>query len=488
MRSTQELADSLLQTAPEHEGWSIVESSDAEGSYEELLAWASGMTLSDWKTDHRIRRPHLGLVLLWLESEVARRKGGEGSLWPVLSNHENVAWHPWVRSELFNGPHATQQHRELLQRSARYFGLRHTFDEDEGHNWFRLIYLQFGFTHDDAVERLAPWLSGASQHLPISVQRLLGSGDPGALAFQQLWRSLRMFRLGNLPKAMLESRLRSNPWVLPEWCGDLVAAARRSSAQILEVADLDATEIPFFTAPRLGFSTSGTPYFTTSLCNLSEIGLESEEYELKTGGNVLARLIRQPDGTYFSDASEAIRLPIQPAVPLSLVGKNGEIAGHDEAVLWDSMEEVSVYSKNTGLMVPPGQKIRSGVEIYLIASADIQIRPVPAEYIDLGLGYRLHRIASGWGDPLEAVLDDDTVWSSAIAPSSGAAGLTEVTARFRATLDLRQGEWNDVPPPWNLPIQFHIPQGWSFVRLVAFPKLFINRRKGPRPRALRRRL
>lgn len=464
MLSTQELAERLLETAPEHEGWSIVESPNAHGYYVELLEWASGHTLSSWGADLAIRRPQLGLVLLWLESEVARRRGGEGILWPILSNREIVAWHDRVHSELFNeAGHPTQQHRVLLRGAAIHYGLRHTFEEEGGMHWYRLIYLQFGFTHDDAVERMAAWLSG--QIPPISVQRLLEAGDSGALAFQQVWRSLRMFRLGNLPKAMLESRLRSNPWVMSEWSGDLVESARRSIAQILEVADLEAAELQFFTSPRLAVTDDGQPCFSISLCNLSELELESEEYELKAGKNVLAKLIRQPDGTYYSDAPEAIPLPLQPTVALSLVGNDGKIAGHDEAVVWDPNEEVSVYSLRTGLMIPAGQRIRSGAEVYLAASADISLSPEPTESFELGLGYRLHRVASGWSGVLEARLDDDVVWSSVAFSTSADQGSAGVTGRFTSVLDLREGNWTKIDPPWRLPIHIQIPEGWSFTRL-----------------------
>jgi len=464
MPTTEELANHLLLTAPEQEGWSIVDSPNSSGCYDDLLQWASNMNYAAWRVDFRLRRHELGLVLLWLESEVARRLCGEGTLWPILSSRTNVRWHESVYGELFSAAGVTTQtHRQLLIGCARHYGLRNTFDEEEGQNYYRLIYLQFGFTRDDAVNRLAAWLSG--QILPISVQRLLEAGDSGALAFQQVWRSLRMFRLGNLSKATLESRLRSNPWVLPEWCGDLVEAAKKSSAQILEVADLEAAELKFLTTPRLGVTECGHPYFTTSLCNLSELETESEEYELKAGNVVLAKLIRQPDGTYHSDAPEAIALPLQPTVSLSLVGSDGKIAGHDEAVLWDPMEEVSVYSPRTGLMVPAGQKIRSGAETYLATSADICLYPDPAESLELGLGYRLHRVASGWSGVLEARLDDDVVWSS-VAPSAAAdPGPAGVAARFTSVLDLRAGNWTKSDPPWKLPIHIHIPEGWTFTRL-----------------------
>lgn len=463
MPTTNELAEHLLQEAPDYVGWSIVESTCSAGCYDELLRWASECSIQSWMLDVRIHRTQLGLVLLWLESEVARRHGGEGTLWPILANREIVPWNAWVHGELFLGAgHATQSHRDLLRGAAHHYSLRHTFG-DEGQNWYRLIYLQFGFTHDDAVQRLAPWLSG--QILPISVQRLLNAGDSGAQAFQEVWRSLRMFRLGNLNKATLDARLKSNPWVLSEWCNDLVEAAKRSSAQVLEVADLEAAELQFFTAPRLIVPEHGQPYFVTSLCNLDKLALGEPGYEMKAGDQVLVRLVRQDDGSYFSDAPESIVLPTKPTIALSLVGDNGRITEHDEAVLWDPMEEISLYSQRTGSPFQPGVRLRAGTGVYLIAAEDVSLRPSPEESIDLGLGYSLHRIAPGWSGQLEALLDGEVIWTSNSASATEPVGPAGVSARFTATLDLRAREGVTSKAPWELPIQIRIPQGWDFKRL-----------------------
>jgi len=464
MPTTQELADYLLETAPEHEGWSLVESSNAKERIDDLLDWARGMTAFQWQLDWNVRRPQLGLVLLWLESEVARRHASDGTLWPVLGNLNLIPWSPAVHSILFlDAEHSTQSHRELLRHAAEFFSLRHTFHEDDAQNYYRLICLQFGFTRDDAIVRLASWLSG--QIAPISVQRILEADDSGALVFQEMWRSLRMFRLGKLSLKLLESRLRSNPWALPEWCAELIVAANRSYARNQEAEDIAAAEVAFFTIPRLGLTDQGTPYFTTSLCNLGEFGLDSDEYEFKAGEHTLARLIRQEDGTHYSDAPQAICIPLKPSVGLSLVGSDGKVAQHDEAILWDMEEEVSVFSPRTGLLFPPGQKLRSGVEVYLVASADIQFTPQPAESFDLALGYRLHRIASGWNGSLQALLDDEVMWSSEAMAARPQGGSNGVSAAFTGTLDLRTEKWRNANPPWSLPIRITIPVGWEFNRL-----------------------
>jgi hypothetical protein len=462
MSSTADLAEYLLETAPEQEGWSIVESPHSAGRFNDLLQWASQMTIQDWLLECRVRKRYLGLVLLWLECEVARRHGSEGALWPVLSDKTVVPWESWVYSELFTGSKKpTPKHRDLLQYAAKRFSLRHTFEEEDGQNWYRLICLQIGFTQDDAKVRLASWLSGTP---PFSVQRLMEAKDAGAQSFQLLWRSLRMFRLGNLSVDILKDRLASNSWVLPEWRDDLITAARRSSAQFMGAADFEATELGFFTAPNLNITADGRPFFTISLCNLGEIGLESAEYHLRTGHQILARLIRQPDGSYFSDAAEEIALPMQPTVELSIISLDEKIAAHDEAVLWNSIEEVTLYSSRTGKLIPAGERVRAGAGIFIITSEDVTVRPEPTESFELKMGYLLHRINQGWAGQLEALLDVDIVWSSSVVQRPPEQD--RIFAEFTQTLDLRSAILADRDPPWELPIQLRIPKGWQFSRLL----------------------
>ena len=463
MPTTSELAEILLETAPEHEGWSLVESRNAAGRYEDLLDWARAMTTDQWFADITVRRPKVGLVLLWLESEVARRKCREGSLWPILGDREVVPWSQELHAELFlDATHATQPHRVLLRHAANYYSLRNTF-EDEGQNWYRLIYLQFGFTHDDAAQRLAPWLSG--QILPVSVQCLLEGNDSGAQAFQQLWSSLRLFRLGNLSRTILDSRLKSNPWVMPEWSGDLIKAALKSLAQIPRLADLEAAEVEFFTAPKLCFSPQGSPFFTTCLSNLSALGLESTDYQFRAGTQVLARLMRQPDGTYASDAPEEIVLPTKPDVALALVDQSERIVAYGTATLWDLMEEVTRYTTRTGRMLLPDERLRAGSGACFIAAGDVSFSPAPERSCELSMGYFLHVIAPGWSGRVEAMIDDEVIWSTAPAPSNSNAVDSTISAHFTEQLNLSESPWNQLPSPWRLPIKIKIPVNWTFARL-----------------------
>jgi hypothetical protein len=457
------LANRLLETAPDHQGWSLVESPNSVGVFSELLDWASSMTVQRFQQESRIDSYRLGVVLLWLESEVTRRHGGENALWPILSDPELVPWNERVRSILFVDYHPTPLHRELLRKAAIHYSLRHTFEVEEAHNWFRLVYLQFGFTREDAVQRLAPWLSG--QIVPISVQKLLQASDSGATAFQRIWRSLRMFRLGNLSETALNSQLRTSPWVLPEWSADLISAARRSSTPVLDVADIDASELRFFTPPQIAVTQAGTFSFTTQLCNLAELGLHAPDYRLMVGNQVLASIIRQPDGSYYNDAGDGVQLPSLPAVSLSLVDFDGEVVAHDEAVLWDSQEEVTVYSARRGTVLQKEERLRTGAEVFLITASDVTIHPAAFNFLDISFGYRLHHVAAGWTGDLRALLDEDLVWTAKLQTPTVAAAKLAVAARFTETLDLSQGNWNQMSPPWSLPIEFYIPNPWTVMQM-----------------------
>ncbi len=463
MPTTGELAAHLLATAPDHEGWSIVESPNSFGKLEELLAWASGLDWMTWNTDKNIRQRELGLVLLWLESEVARQDGGEGSLWPILNDRDRIPWEGPVYTDLFSGGHATQLHRDLLRGAAFYYSLRNTFHEEDAQNWYRLIYLQFGFTHDDAVNRLDQWLSGHG--LPVSIERLLGGIDSGAREFQSLWRSLRMFRLGNLTSETMDSRFRVNPWVLPEWQADLKRAALASSVHDFQIEDFEAAEFKFVTTPRLVWNEGRDPVFKSSICNLSGFDLVDSTYLLKIEDEVYARLIRQPDETYFSDTpEEEISLPIKPDLPVSLVSQAGSIIAHDQLKLWDLDEEASLYSANTGNQLPPDERLRAGTAVNLIVSQDVSVDPLPSEIWDLGLGYSLCRIQSGWESHIQVSLDDDLLWSSVAALAQGRFNPVGITAHFTSTLDLREGYYANRPAPWYLPIRITIPHRYRLER------------------------
>ena len=206
MPTADYLYDKLSQLRPPRRIWSLAELRAGEEVYRELIQWASELGHYDFDVLAHQAPLKVGALLLWLHAEVTRRHGHEGQLWMVLANRQKVPWQDQTWGCLYNPAgnlHAS--HAKLLERAARMLELRHAFDVEDAHQWFRLIHLQFGFTHEDAKCRLQAWLSG--QILPVAVQTLLEERDPGALEFQRMWHRLRQFRLGNVSKTGMKEHL-----------------------------------------------------------------------------------------------------------------------------------------------------------------------------------------------------------------------------------------------------------------------------------------
>ena len=111
-----------------------------------------------------------GLLFMALFAEVGRRDGHEGSLWgrivDLVFESEPPDW-------LFVQGQPSHLLKEALEDAARSAGLRHVFGVEGVQNWFRSVYLQFGFTKTGFEQRLPEWLAG--QPGTVAIEGLLGS-------------------------------------------------------------------------------------------------------------------------------------------------------------------------------------------------------------------------------------------------------------------------------------------------------------------------
>jgi len=462
MPAADYLYDKLSQLRPPCRIWSLAELRAGEGVYRELIQWAS--ELGHYEFDALAHQAPLkaGALLLWLHSEVTRRHGHEGQLWMVLSNRQIVPWREQTWGRLYN-PSGNLQATQgrLLEPAARMLELRHAFDVEDAHKWFRLIHLQFGFTHEDAKCRLQAWLSG--QVLPVAVQTLLEERDQGAQEFQMMWRKLRQFRLGNVSRRNMEDHLKTCCWVLPEWSSDLIKAAL-ASTPVFATDDAEEDEVEtFFTPPRLQWDGAGEPSFRTELCHLDALD-ERGDVELRSGSRILARLIHQPGGGFVPDVDGELVICAGAAarseVELRLVAADGSLLRHGNASLWHADSDISLLRPSDGYLVKESQ-LRSGQAFDAIAPADLKLHPAAAVSSEIGSGYRLHRFHSGWAGVIEARLDDLKVWSSAGFGAQPAPLPTEaISVRWGKTLD-----FGDECPawPWLIPVSLRIhDSAWSF--------------------------
>lgn len=465
MPTADYLYEKLSQLRPHHRPWSLAELRAGEGVYRELIQWAAELGRYDFDFLAHQAPLKAGALLLWLHAEITRRHGHEGQLWMVLANRQKVPWQDQTWGRLYNPAgnlHAS--HGRLLERAARMLELRHAFDVEDANQWFRLIHLQFGFTHEDAKCRLKAWLSG--QILPVAVQTLLHERDPGALEFQRMWHRLRQFRLGNVSKTGMQEHLKSCCWVLPEWTEDLLKAAL--AADVVPLADDEEDSVSqFHTSPQLKWDGQSVPSFSIELCYLNEIEAQND-LELRVQGMVLARLLKQKDGGFISDTEGALILgegaALRSRLDLRLVTKDEAMVRQATVSLWDADAEVSLLRPSDGMGVVESQ-LRTGQAFDLITASDLTLQPMPAASTPIGAGYRLHRYENGWSGVIEARMDDLVLWTSAgFGKQSEPPPMETVRARWTQALDFT-GTANHTWP-WMVSLQVEVlDENWHIAGL-----------------------
>src|SRR5262249_21390988 len=133
---------------------------------------------------------------------------------------------PEVAVLLFSQGHFSMLLREMLQETARRFGLRHRLDEQGIERWSDTVFLQFGFTGRGFRSQLPEWLAGQATTRAVStLLRQQGQQDQktGSPEFQRMWEELIAYRRGQITERRLRSTLEDSPWILPEWIDDLIA-------------------------------------------------------------------------------------------------------------------------------------------------------------------------------------------------------------------------------------------------------------------------
>ncbi|GEP43112.1 hypothetical protein BGE01nite_24030 [Brevifollis gellanilyticus] len=458
------LYDQISERRPFHRPWSLAEVSSSH-FFAELKRWAEGLEVQAFDALAYQQPWRVGALLLCLHAEVIRRNGHEGQLWAVLSNRDIVCWQPQTWGRLYSSNGNLQiSHGQLLERAALWLELRHAFDVEDAHKWYRLIHLQIGFTHEDAKSRLKDWLSG--QWPPVAVQTLLEERDPGALEFQRMWHRLRQYRLGNVSKPSMKEHLKSCCWVLPEWTEDLLKAAL--AADVTPLANDEEESISqFYTSPTLKWDGLGLPSFSVELCHLNEIEAEGD-LEVRVQGRVQARLLKQDAGGFAPDMQGALILgegaALRSWVDIRLVSIDESLVRQATLVLWDADAEVSLFRPSDGLMVAESQ-LRTGQAFDLIAAGDLQMIPAPSSTAGIGAGYRLHRYEKGWAGVIEARMGDVALWTSAeFGKQPEQLTLEAVRARWMQTLDFA-GSANHAWP-WKVPLRIDVmDRSWSFAGL-----------------------
>src|SRR5690606_29657290 len=126
-------------------------------------------------------------------------------------------------------------------------------------------------------------------------------------SFKKFWQQLVKYRQNNITEFQARKLLKNSCWILPEWIDEILqkcVEARKYVTSNPQLEDNAPENTPFLSLPVLDLSESGQVQFKTSLCNLPELDLTAEHYDLYIGRTRYARLIQQGDFTYFTNKKD----------------------------------------------------------------------------------------------------------------------------------------------------------------------------------------
>jgi hypothetical protein len=420
------------------EPWSIAELGLDTDDYSKLSAWATGLddqTVRRWLVDSWTfmsfpggisgsPRACIGLLLLALAAEVARRQAAEGTLWPHGRRDADGTrrLRNDVDQELFDfSSQPTDAFKKAIEAAARTFELRNALDELNSQRYYLAVFLQLGFTVRDARLRLGHWLTGAT--IPTAIDCLLDPSDTRyAPGFVRMWETLKNARAGNLPPGTVALQLTESPWVLREWIGELPGIVARP---VDGAADTPASSEAGFDAilsePELRWSPPEPPHFVCRLENLAAVGLVAPEYDLRACGRRLARISRAEDGSYDATDEELTLPAVAPGMAAELVERgSGEVAATLTLTCFDPNETVAVFELPSGRRLKPDDRLKPTRDYALIFAPDLALDPPGASWSAVASGrYRVATLAGRDVDAARLSSGGAIVWTPPTAASHG---------------------------------------------------------------------
>ena len=382
--------------------WSIAELELAADDYEALREW--GGRLGHGSAERLIvgynpmgiapdgspftESQGVGLLLLALTAEAARRQVDSGVVWPALANQ---SMQETTRKVLLTADgQPRNETRHCMGSAATRFGLR-VPEEFTGHAWYRTVILQFGFSPQACQHQLARWL----EHGPPSSLRPLLEGPQRSMRFERVWRLLQQHRRGEILAEDIRDELADSEWVLPDGLDVLLGAATKPSNPPLTLLE---TVRLVWDGPRAVLRA------TPSAVQGAE--LTDSFYRLLVDGQRCMKLLRDSRGTYRPASSHPVTLPPAATLSLSLVDRAGEVVRREALDVWSLEDDVTVYG-------PAGARLGERAplpptEATLVCTVDASIRPAPQQTARFG-ERGAARVRPPW-ERLELVWEDGASW------------------------------------------------------------------------------
>ncbi|MCB1228458.1 MAG: hypothetical protein KDK99_21805, partial [Verrucomicrobiales bacterium] len=337
--------------------------------------------------------------------------------------------------------------KTLIERTCRYFRLRHIFGQDGTQEWFGSIYLQFGFTQRGFAKMLPEWLMGYNQ--PNTIGRLLDDAEIKSESFKKLWEALLSYRRGNAAEAVTRRIVSGSPWVLPDWADELLVAAKKKphlSPASYRSSSGEAGEAPrsFLSEPRLVVGGHlADAQWQIELAGLAEWDLKGASFcvRLRCGESAAQEVFlrKQADGS-FSNLAHTFEFPLaklkESQVSASITDQQGREVAAQEIHLFDPDADILAFSERGYLddgFVKRGPRI-NGV-YFVLVRAGLNLLPQPAEWHRFeGMGYKLQRLRFEAGQQLRVLFEDGAELWSNLSQSSSPAWTLSFSEQLRCNL------------------------------------------------------
>lgn len=479
-RKALEIAATAIQAARRERGldtdapWSLGELGATRYDLRWLRTWAGSLEVMDLEgllKGTPEERATLGLLLLWLAIEEARRTK-EVFQWRLVGKHfkDHSAWLLLCR----NGELLTET-LELIELAATYYHLRRPPKSVTNVNVHELLEFQYGFT---APAFGLDWLKGARP--PVAVEVLL-SPHTGSASFRAWWNALQEALLGDLPPEVAQERVDMNPWASAFSPGTLYAklAAQRDKAPVrspkrsttskantncisseqsvyglggskdqkINVSTVEAGCAPdfdgFLTPARVFWPSGGQPTFTTLLTNLDALELTRERYIVTVAGEPKAELVRRDNGSYQASPSDELEISLlAPRVAIQIVVPEGDIVTGCDLALWVPDDDIALYELHQGRRIDPWNDVLSCNHDYaMLLAPEFTLVSGPEGLIPSGADLpRVVHLKAGWSPKLSVTLEGEECWKPLL------------------------GSWKNLVPAWANQIALGAPEPPSILQ------------------------
>lgn len=332
----------------------------------------------------------LGILILLLACEEARRRGQEGQIWNVVPD----CFDRGTREELFAGGQPRGITRQAIEAGARRLRIHHAFGQEGRQSWYLTAFLQFGFTRNK-ISHLPLWLANRDQMTEGCLQLLEVSP-----VFAGLWEVLSRYRAELTDEVATRRALEKNPFVLNEWVPQILAAARqRWDSNVLELCD---GELPLLGPARLTWSPPEPPQWSLSYFELNSHNLVDSGYEVEVAGKSVGRIVRYSDGLLKGEPSEISGTLTSSDIPIEILSDLGEDDREHQASVWGEEDDVVAYDAASGLRQRSEGNLSTSRSYIVILAPGLGLVP-PARCQMTVANRGLHLLDEGWSAETEVV-------------------------------------------------------------------------------------